>query len=114
MLCERCHGAGKIAPIERIGDEPMQGAWVFCPVCDGLGIDPNSIRFDPSKIDWVAIEQEAVRELRHLRAVWRASFDHGAYLHRRMVLGIYMPAIAQLAAFCAAVPDRESMEGDHG
>jgi hypothetical protein len=114
MLCERCHGAGKIAPIERIGDEPMQGAWVPCPDCDGLGISSHNIQLDPSKIDWVAIEQEAVRKPRLLRDEWRASFDLDADFHRCMVLGIYMRAIVQLAAFCDAVPDGESVEGDHG
>jgi Excinuclease ATPase subunit len=38
MRCERCHGAGKIAPIERIGNEFMQGGWVPCPDCGGCGI----------------------------------------------------------------------------
>jgi hypothetical protein len=114
MLCERCHGAGKIAPIERIGNELMQGAWEQCPDCGGCGINSKNIQLDPSKIDWAQVEQETVRKLRFLRAAWKSSFEHSAELHKRMVLGIYMPALANLAAFCEAVEKEVNAEGDHG
>jgi hypothetical protein len=69
-----------------------------------MASDGQKIETQYDKINWSNLLSEVQAKFHYLRLAWQASErDAPPELHAKMVEDIYLPCIALLAGFCAAI-----------